>query len=439
VAHVRTSLAWALAPLALLFAAPAPAFATADPLLSDQWALADPGLGAREAWTQSLGDGVIVAILDSGVQFDHPDLAANLWTNGGEIPGNGIDDDRNGFVDDVHGVNLVDPGGSATDADGHGTHVAGIVAAVAGNGIGGSGLAPRARIMSVLLSDPDHGCTAVTLARGIRYAVDEGARILNVSMNGDITAPELDAAIRYAGTHGATIVASAGNNGRDIDLRPSFPAASADPAVLSVAATGRRGGLVSFSNRGPRNVDLAAPGDSIVSTAIGSSFEDRSGTSMAAPYVAGALALLAAARPDLNQGQLRNVLRATARRSSKLRGMVATGGLDVGAAMHALLPGTRWRPAPETSKPRVQLAGSSAVRAGRVATLRWSATNAESVVRWRVYLGAHRIAARARPPEAGLRRRVPRPGSYRWKVVGVDAAGSTVVSATRMLRVAHAA
>jgi subtilisin family serine protease len=115
-----------------------------DPLLKDQWALNDPSLGAPAAWSQSLGDGVVVAVLDSGVQLDHPDLAGNLWTNLGERPGNGIDDDRNGFVDDVHGANLLTHDGDVGDDRGHGTHVAGIVAAIAGNGVGGSGLAPRA-------------------------------------------------------------------------------------------------------------------------------------------------------------------------------------------------------------------------------------------------------------------------------------------------------
>src|SRR5205085_311382 len=122
----------------------------------------------------------VVAILDTGVQLDHPDLAANLWTNPGEIAANGVDDDRNGFVDDVHGANIVDPAAAVTDDDGHGTHVAGIVAAAADNGIGGSGVAPRARIMALKLAAPGRPCTFAALARGIRYAVNEGARILNV-------------------------------------------------------------------------------------------------------------------------------------------------------------------------------------------------------------------------------------------------------------------
>ncbi|MEA2220639.1 MAG: hypothetical protein QOJ35_3265, partial [Solirubrobacteraceae bacterium] len=229
--------------------APSARAAVGDPLLRDQWALGDASLGAAQAWTQSRGDGVVVAVIDSGVQLDHPDLAANLWTNPGEVPGNGVDDDHDGFVDDVHGANLLDGGGDVGDDRGHGTHVAGIVAAVAGNGIGGSGLAPRARIMAVKVLDATHAGDASLLAGAIRYAVDRGARILNVSLNGDASTPQLDQAIAYAGSRGATIVASAGNDGRDVDLRPSYPAASPDPAVLSVTASDERGRLPAFANR----------------------------------------------------------------------------------------------------------------------------------------------------------------------------------------------
>jgi subtilisin family serine protease len=429
--------------LALLAGAtPELARATPDPLLAEQWALRDPRLGAPTAWTQSLGDGVVVAILDSGVQLDHPDLAANLWTNPGEIAGNGVDDDRDGIVDDVHGANMLDGSGNGGDDDGHGTHVAGIVAAVAGNGIGGCGLAPKARIMSVKVLDAAGHSNALLLARGIRYAVGEGARILNLSVNGDHTSQELDAAVAYAGARGATIVASAGNDGRDIDQRPSFPAASSDPAVLSVTASGRRGGLLLFANRGTGNVDLAAPGEQILSTARGSGFEERNGTSMAAPHVSGALALLAAARPDLSQAQLRDVLRATAPRPRLLLGLLGSGELDVGSAMHAVLPGAMWRKgrggAPPSVRLRLRLRVAAAVRAGRQATVRWSATGARSVARWSVYLDMRRVATRASRGEGVARMRVDRPGRHRWTVVGLDAGGARVVSAARPFRVLRA-
>ena len=264
--------------------------------------------GAPEAWTQSHGAGVLVAILDSGVQLNHPDLADNLWRNPNEVAGNNIDDDRDGFVDDVHGANIKDLNGNVDDDNGHGTHVAGIVAAQAGNGVGGSGIAPDARIMAVKVLDANRSGDSSRLAKGIVYAVDRGAKILNVSINGDGTSGDLDAALTYAGSKGATVVASAGNNARDIDITPSYPASSPEPAVFVATATERTGTLISIANRGVRSIDLAAPGGSILSTASGGGFELRQGTSMAAPFVAGSLALLASARPDLPQSALRDAL-----------------------------------------------------------------------------------------------------------------------------------
>ncbi|MEY2513173.1 MAG: hypothetical protein QOJ89_531 [bacterium] len=430
--------------LALAAPAPAPAAAPAaavlDPLLGDQWALSDPALGAREAWTQSQGEGVVVAILDSGVQLDHPDLAANLWTNPGEIAGNGVDDDRNGFVDDVHGANLFDHSGNAADDEGHGTHVAGIVAAAAGNGTGGSGLAPKARIMAVKVMDAASVSDSSLVAHGIRYAVDEGARIVNISLNGDETTPELDDAIAYAGARGATIVASAGNNARDADQAPSFPASSPDPSVLSVTAANRDGSLLAFANRGLHSIDLAAPGERILSTARGSGYELRSGTSMAAPYVCGALALLTAARPDLGAARLRDVLRATASRPPGLLGLLADGEVDVAAAMHAILPGALWRAAPpsdpEAPAPRLRLRGEKTLRAGRTATVRWSP--ASGVARWTIELDGRRVATRRANDPRVLHKRMRTPGRHRWRVLGRDAAGARIATATRSFRVLRA-
>ena len=332
-----------VAGLALCATGAAPAIAAADPMLADQWALSQPtAIGAWEAWTQSYGDGVTVAVLDSGVQLDHPDLAGNLWTNRGEVAGNGVDDDANGVIDDVHGSNIVSGGGNVSDDEGHGTHVAGIIAAGAGNGIGGVGLAPKARIMVVKVLDANRAGNASQLARGIRYAIDAGARILNVSLNGDATNSDLDSAVRYAGNKGATIVASAGNNGRDLDLSPSYPASSSDPAVISVTASDKGGSLMGFANRGLGSVDIAAPGAEILSTARASRYEYRAGTSMAAPYVAATLALLSAARPDMPQSDLRGALLSSAGLKG-LEGLLGSGELNAGDAMHAILPGQRWR------------------------------------------------------------------------------------------------
>ena len=404
--------------LALTLAPAAAPAAITDPLLGEQWALSDPALGVREAWTQSQGEGVVVAILDSGVQLDHPDLAANLWTNPGEIAGNGRDDDRNGFVDDVHGANLFDRSGNVGDDEGHGTHVAGIVAAASANGTGGRGLAPKARIMPVKVMDAASASDSSLVARGIRYAVTPARGSSTSRSTATTSTPELDDAIAFAGARGATIVASAGNDARDADQRPSFPAASADPAVLSITAATRDAGLLAVANRGLRSVDLAAPGERILSTARGSRYELRSGTSMAAPYVAGALALLAAARPDLDGARLRDALRATARRPPGLLGLLAFGEVDVAAAMHAILPGALWRPAPAPSAgpkaaaaPSVRLRADRQIRAGRRATVRWSARKRRRALDDRARRpprGDPRRGRRARPAQA---RPQPRPPS----------------------------
>jgi len=416
--------------------------AAPDPMLDEQWGLTDVATGAPEAWTQSYGNGVLVAVLDSGVQLNRPDLAKSIWRNPAEVPANGVDDDRNGYVDDVHGANIKALNGSVEDDNGHGTHVAGLVAAQAGNGTGGSGMAPGAQIMSVKVLDANRAGDSSQLAKGIRYAIDHGARILNVSINGDGTSPDLDAALTYASQKGATVVASAGNNGRDLDLTPSYPASSAEPSVLTVTATQTTGNLLSIANRGLRSVDLAAPGGHILSTAKGSGYELREGTSMAAPFVSGSLALLAAARPDLSQSVLRAALVQSAPRPKLLAGLLGSGALDVAAALHSVLPGDMWRAAPASASAnaaaaeaaRLEVSAKSRVRAGRSATVRWTATGAERVVSWRVLLDGKRV--KTLPGTASLlRKRVNRPGTHRWKIVGLDAEGKRVVSAGRQFKV----
>ncbi|MEA2221052.1 MAG: hypothetical protein QOJ35_3678 [Solirubrobacteraceae bacterium] len=423
---------------AIAIAAPATASAATDPLLADQWALADPAMiGAQEAWTQSNGSGVIVAVLDTGVQLDHPDLAGSIWTNPGEIAGNGIDDDHDGIVDDVHGANMFDGSANVDDDNGHGTHVAGIVAARNGNGIGGSGIAPGATILPVKVLDANMAGTTDTLALGIRYAVDRGAKILNVSVNADSPTTTVAAAVRYAGDHGAIVVASAGNNARDIDAVPSYPASLPDPAVLGVAAESEDGLLWSGSNIGVTSVDLAAPGDHITSTARGSSYQSRTGTSAAAPFVSGSLALLSAARPDLSTSNLRDALLATTKRSGLLSSLLATGRLDVGAAMHRVLAGRVWRTAaaaaPAAAGPSLSLRSKSRVRAGARVAVRWSASGAANVARWRVSLDG-RVIATVRGGSASYSRRVSRAGRHTWRVVGFEADGVKVVSGKRAFR-----
>jgi subtilisin family serine protease len=437
----------AAAATAAFAASAAPALAAPDPLISDQWALSDPqAVGAQVAWSQSTGSGVVVALLDSGVQLNHPDLAGNIWTNPNEVV-NGKDDDDNGIVDDVHGANMFTGNGNVEDDEGHGTHTAGIIAAEAGDGVGGAGLAPNATIMPIKVLDSNRSGNSTLLARGIRYAIDEGARILSISINGDSTTSDLTAALKYATDKGATIVASAGNDSRNIDLTPSWPASSTEPSVLTVTAEDQGLGIASFANTGLNSVDLAAPGEMILSTARGSGYENRSGTSMSAPFVSASLALLASARPDLSQAALRNALLSTAPKRNILAGLLGGnggGGLDVGAAMHAILPGSMWRTTPRgavaarSAADTVRVRTGASIRARHRATVRWSATGIDNVTTWRILLDGKRVASRSVDAGRVLRRKIDKAGKHTWKVVGYDAGGQRVVAGSRAFRVLRA-
>jgi subtilisin family serine protease len=314
--------------------------AASDPRTAEQWPLdGDQPMGIASAWRQTKGAGLTVAVVDSGADLGHPDLAPNLWTNPGEVPGNGVDDDGNGYVDDVHGYDFVEGDGTPQDANGHGTHVAGIVGARGGNGIGGAGVAWNVKLMIVRVLDAAAQGTTTDVARGIRYAVDNGARIVNLSLAGPSSTPDLEDAVQYAQARGVLIVAAAGNDGADLASAPTYPAAYGEDDVLGVAATRRDGGLSDVSDYGP-GADLAAPGEEILSTALGGGYEWRTGTSMAAPAVTGALVLLAAARPDLDAAGLRYALLAGTRTGSGLP--VATGALDIGASLRSVIPASAW-------------------------------------------------------------------------------------------------
>jgi subtilisin family serine protease len=337
-----------------------------DELFEEQWPLADDRLlGIQDAWDVTKGAGPIVAVIDSGADLSHPDLRDNLWRNPREVPGNGIDDDGNGFVDDVNGVDLVNRDGDPGDDNGHGTHVAGIVAARGGNRIGVTGVAPRARIMVIKALGRDAIGSAVTMAEGIRYAVANGAKIINMSVSGPGRSQAFEEAVNAADAAGALMVVAAGNSGRNIDERPEYPAAFPAPHLIAVAATSRTGRLVGISNRGAGTVDMAAPGQSIVSTAMGGDYEIRTGTSMAAPHVAGALALLAAAAPDLGTDALQAALLGSATRL----GDVTNGALDVAGAMRRVVSPARWRSATRRDTMRAASRRRAGGRSSR-ATLR---------------------------------------------------------------------
>jgi type VII secretion-associated serine protease mycosin len=262
-----------------------PVHAVADPLLAQQWGIF--AIGADHAWATTTGRGVIVAVVDSG-SGPHPDLAENL------LPGRSI----LGTVETQDGRDI--------DASGHGTHVAGIIAAVANNGIGGSGVAPNAKILPIQVLDQAGQGDARDVAAGVRFAADNGARVINLSLGGATESSSLTQAITYANDKGVLVVAAAGNGGAAD--KPKWPA-SLD-LTLAVTAVDQANNATSFDQRGDY-IDLSAPGANIVSTAKGD-YVTLSGTSMAAGFVAGAAALLFAAEPRVTNAQVRDILLRTA-------------------------------------------------------------------------------------------------------------------------------
>jgi subtilisin family serine protease len=293
-----------------------------DPGWAEQWGSAR--VGAPAAWhiTTATPD-VVVAVLDSGIQLEHEDLVDGLWANPDEVPGNGVDDDGNGQVDDFQGwsfyhvwnghifVPMED--NQVADEHGHGTHVAGIAGATFNNNVGIAGLAGGSRLMTVKVLDSQGEGRYSDVARGIIYAVDNGAQVINLSFGGTSPSQTLQEAVNYAHAHGVLVVAASGNDGGPI----LYPAACEH--VLGVAAVDQNDTRPSFSNYGPK-VDAAAPGVSIYSTGWpGDSRTDctsgycrKSGTSAATPHVAGLAALIWSARPDLTESQVTSIITNTA-------------------------------------------------------------------------------------------------------------------------------
>jgi subtilisin family serine protease len=331
-----------------------------DPDYVKQWYL--DRIRAPLAWDKIRETpNVIIAVIDTGVQITHPDLAANIWTNTGEIPGNGIDDDHNGFIDDYHGWDFVNdvPDPSPKFEDGfteagvmHGTIVAGIIAAVGNNGTGISGITWQAKIMSLkVLDDKGEGKTSDVI-RAIDYAINNKAAIINLSFVGLDYSRALYEAIQRADNAGVIVVAAAGNEesqgqGYNLDITPMYPACDdgTDNMVIGVAATDAVDQKADFSSYGSKCVDIAAPGVGFFSTAvfapteqINNTYLDQyysgywSGTSMATPVVAGVLALLEGIDPGAKAQQIKDILLASADDINKLnpnyQGKLGTGRVN---------------------------------------------------------------------------------------------------------------
>lgn len=309
---------------------------TLDPMTGSLWG--HKKIDASGAWSKVDGAaGTIVAVLDTGIDFSHPDLASAIFRNANEIDGNGIDDDNNGFVDDISGYDFYNFDSSPSDDHGHGTHVSGTIAATV-NGTGMQGVAYGAKVLPLkFLASNGVGPTAFAI-RAVNYVTllkQQGANIvaINASFGGSGFAQPFYDAIKAAGEQGIVFIAAAGNESRDNSATPSYPASYDLPCVVSVAATSQNDTLTSVSNYGS-TVDIAAPGIEIVSTVPGGGYQAASGTSMAAPHVAGAIAMIKAGKPNLTASQAIDALFSSA---DVIPGLNVQGGrrLNLAAAVGA--------------------------------------------------------------------------------------------------------
>lgn len=313
-----------------------------DPFFSSSGSWGQPfddlwGIGkiaAPAAWDTARGAGVVVAVIDTGLDTAHPDLTANVWSNPGEIPGNEADDDGNGYVDDVLGWNFYSDSADITDDHGHGTHVAGTVAATGNNTLGVIGVAFEAQVMGIKGLSAGGGGFSSDLADAILYATENGAQVINASWGGSGESQILEDAVRFAHDAGVVVVASAGNSNIDIADGPFFPAAYRE--TIAVAAFDHLDQKASFSNFGAK-IDVAAPGGgdsgtgfepdrsilSLLAAGAGSTMTGngrlivddylrQAGTSMAAPHVAGGAAVILSLHPEYTPVQVRQALRAGA-------------------------------------------------------------------------------------------------------------------------------
>jgi subtilisin family serine protease len=401
----------------------------AEPLQDEQWAFSrDSVLDMPGAWSLTLGAGAVVAIVDSGTKLDHPDLAPNIWANFREVPGNGVDDDGNGYVDDVYGIDLSskNPGQNLSDGHGHGTHVAGIVAAAA-NRRGVVGVAPRAKLMTVRVLDNTGAGTTGAVAEGIRYAAANGARVINASIQGDFPDPNMEAAIAAAGAANALVVVSAGNSARDIDAKPSYPAAIAAPNLISVAATAPDEGtdLDSYSNYGRLAVGLAAPGGNILATTNDGGYGIKSGTSMAAPMVAGIAALMVSLNPGLSASELRARLLQHAGRASL---PVAAGYVDARASVRSVTTAVGQE---STQRPRVRILRATADRRRTQLQVAVSGSR-RAIKRYKIKLDNRSrwsVKARRATFTVALQRR-----GRRVRVTALSSSGRTLASARQRVK-----
>ena len=312
-----------------------------DPLVGKVWSFLDSnknGVSVNEAY-KTFGTTnttpVIVAVVDTGVDVFHEDLKNNIWINKNEIPNNGIDDDNNGYIDDIHGINTLvrDSNGKATmdlkDTHSHGTHVSGTIAAAQNNGIGIAGIASNVKIMGIRTVPNSADETDVDVAEAFVYAARNGAKIINCSFGKSVNEGRqlIPDTLKYIGDkYGVLVIAAAGNDSDDIDKNPTYPASFDSENLLIVASTTNRGKMSSFSNFGKINVDVAAPGSNVYSTVPGNQYESMSGTSMATPTTVGVAAEILSHNSNLTVPQLKNILINSVTKIGSFKDKMVSGG-----------------------------------------------------------------------------------------------------------------
>jgi len=288
-----------------------------DPRMIDLWGLQNNGqtggivdkdIDAPEAWDQQTGSkDILVGVVDTGVDRSHQDLSANMWENPNEIAGNGIDDDNNGFVDDVYGWDFYDDDNNPDDGGSHGTHCAGTIGAVGNNGVGITGVCWKVNMVGIRFLGPWGGSTSDAI-KSIEYATKIGVDLTSNSWGGGGYSQSLKNAIDEAGLQGIGFVAAAGNGSYDNDSSPSYPASYSSDNIIAVGAHDHQGNIAWFSQWGNTSVDLFAPGVNILSTVPGNAYSSYNGTSMATPHVSGAYALLLASNPNWTVVEAKNAV-----------------------------------------------------------------------------------------------------------------------------------
>lgn len=305
-------------------------------------------IDAEKAWSITTGSrNVVVAVIDTGVNYRHPDLKNNMWVNQAEAQGTpGVDDDGNGFVDDIYGYDFANRDGDPMDDNDHGSHCAGTIGAEGDNGIGVVGVNWQVSIMALKFLTGSGSGTLENALKSIDYATQMGVDIMSNSWGGGGKSATLQQAIERAEKAGILFVAAAGNATNNNDKNPSYPASYDVSNVISVAAVNNRGSLASFSNYGANSVHIAAPGVNIFSTVKNQSYKSLSGTSMATPHVSGVAALLLAQNPQLTDQDLKEILLNSSADAPQLNGRVKHGILN---AFNALTDDSL--PPPESNDP----------------------------------------------------------------------------------------